>query len=120
MPFLQPYLVTATVVALGLQLAPLAILGMVLPTVGPAFASKTLHPYLHLPKKAAMAAASAPMRLLLKTRYAELMSRLHYGHHKGRGGNFNVLPPVGDLLRGELELPNVRQMLKMKKLEMIY
>lgn len=77
------------------------------------------HPYMHMTRKQAQDEASPLMRWFLKTRYTAMMSRLHYGHHRGRGGNHNLVFGA-DFLFGTLKKPNVRQMLEMKKLDLIY
>ncbi len=59
------------------------------------------------------------MRWFLSTRYAAMMSRLHYGHHRGRGGNFNLVFGA-DALMGALRKPTVKQLVEMKKLDLIY
>ncbi len=47
------------------------------------------------------------------------MSRLHYGHHRGRGGNYNLVFGA-DAIFGALRKPTVKQLLEMKKLGLIY
>lgn len=118
--FLQPYAATAVAVAIGLQLAPAAVMGMTLPLLMAPCTSKYMHPYDHMKRAEALKSAGPFMRWLLQTRYAEMMSRLHYVHHRGGGGNENLLPPLGDIMLGRYRKPNVKQLLEMRDLEMIY
>ena len=53
------------------------------------------------------------MRLLLATRYAEMISRAHWVHHKGGGGNFNLVPGA-DLLFGDFRRPNLDMVFRMR------
>jgi hypothetical protein len=53
------------------------------------------------------------MRLLLRTRYAEWISRSHWIHHKGGGGNYNLVPGA-DVLFGDFRKPNLNMVLRMR------
>lgn len=81
-------------------------------------ASAAFHPYIHLRRSEALAKASPPMRWFLKTRYAENAARAHYGHHLGRGGNFNLVMGA-DFFFGQLRQPNLHQLFKMRQLQVI-
>jgi hypothetical protein len=120
--FAQPYIAAATVaavagVALGFGLTPVGVLSLYAFSVLPPFASKVLHPHLHKPRADALDEASPGMTRLLESRLVELMDKLHFGHHKGRGGNFNLVTPIGDALRQQLRLPTVKELLKMRESE---
>jgi hypothetical protein len=82
-------------------------------------ATGIFHRYMHMSRAKALAEAGPLMRWLLGTRYTAMMSRLHYGHHLGRGGNFNLVFGA-DALFGVLRKPTVRQLLEMKRLELFY
>lgn len=84
------------------------------------FASKYLHPYLHMNRDEALAKAGPFGRWFLKTRYAEMMSRLHYVHHAGVGreGNYNLVFGA-DAVLGELHKPTLREVLAMRRLGLI-
>ena len=117
--FLAPIAPVYTALIMTLGLGPAAIAGMMVPALLYPLASKVMHPYLHMPREEAMKKAGPLMRKFLETRYVEMVSRLHHGHHKGRGGNYNIVPPLGDILLGELKKPNLKQLLRMRELEMI-
>lgn len=117
--YLRPNLAAAAAVVFGFKLAPLAVVGLALPTIAPAYASKLMHPYLHMTKEEALEKAGPLMRLLLSSRYVDLVKMLHYVHHKGGLGNHNIQPPIGDWLRGELQKPTAKHMLKMHDLGML-
>lgn len=117
--YLRTNLIAAGAVVFGFKLAPLAVIGLALPTIAPAYASKLMHPYLHMTKEEAMQKAGPLMRLLLSSRYVDLVKMLHYLHHKGGLGNFNIQPPIGDRLTGELHKPTVHHLLKMNDLKML-
>ena len=117
--FLAPIAPVYVALMWTLGLGPAAIAGMLVPAALYPLASKVMHPYLHMPKEEAMQKAGPLARWLLGTRYVEMVSRLHYGHHKGRGGNFNITAPFGDMLLGELRKPNLKQLLRMRELQMI-
>ena len=102
--------------AMGLPMPFIA--GALIPAILYPSASKYMHPYLHMPREDAMKKAGPLMRILLKTRYAEMISRHHYGHHRGRGGNYNLIPG-GDVVLKQLRKPTLKQMFEMQDLDMI-
>ena len=53
------------------------------------------------------------MRLLLATRYGEWISRSHWIHHKGGGGNYNLVPGA-DVLFSDFRKPNLSMVLRMR------
>ena len=77
-------------------------------------ASKVLHPYLHKSRDRALEQAGPFMGWLLRTRYVEWISRAHWVHHKGGGGNFNLVPGA-DFLFGDLRKPTLRMILRMRE-----
>lgn len=118
--FAQPYVVAATAATItaavaGFDLSTAGVLTMYAFSVLPPFASKLLHPHLHKPRAQALEDASPPMRRLLESRLVELMDKLHFGHHRGRYGNFNLVTPIGDKARTQLKLPTVSELLKMRE-----
>lgn len=117
--YLRPNLVAAAAAIVAFKLSPLAVIGLALPTVAPVFASKVMHPYLHMKTDEAAEKAGPVMRALLKTRYLGLVKMLHYLHHKGGLGNHNIQPPIGDWLTNELQKPNTAKMLEMYDLGML-
>lgn len=82
-------------------------------------ASRNFHQYAHMKREDALATARPLMRWFLTTRYAAMMSRVHFGHHRGRGGNYNFLFGA-DPFFGTLRKPTMRQMLEMRKRGLIY
>jgi hypothetical protein len=91
----------------------LSITALITPSFMYVAASKFLHPYLHKDRTQALEQAGPLTRMLLETRYAEWISRAHWVHHKGGGGNFNLLPGA-DLLFGDLRKPNLGMILRMR------
>jgi hypothetical protein len=55
-------------------------------------ASNYVHPYLHMTRLEAFAAASAPMRWLLRSRYVQHIAQSHYVHHRDASVNHNLIP----------------------------
>ena len=98
---------------LALRLEPLSAVALTMPSLLYVAASKSLHPYLHKSRDEAMASAGPFMRWLLQTRYAEWISRSHWIHHKGGGGNFNLVPGA-DLLFSDFRRPNLNLVLRMR------
>ncbi len=98
-------------VILAAHLSPAAIAGMLIPAAVYPMGSKILHPYMHMPKAEALQKAGPLMKRFLSTRYVAMISRLHYGHHRGRGGNFNLLFG-GDWFLRELKKPAMRDVIK--------
>lgn len=92
---------------------PAGIAALVAPTLLYVAASKSLHRYLHRSPDHAMATAGPLMRWLLRTRYAEWISRCHWIHHKGGGGNYNLVPG-GDLLMLDYGRPDLRTVFRMR------
>lgn len=83
----------ATALSMGLGMGPAAIIAAITPTLLIGGASKIIHPYLHLSKEDALAQSSGFLKWLLQTRYAEVISALHYVHHNGGvGANYNLTP----------------------------
>lgn len=122
MGFALPYLAMATGVALlggalGFYVSAAFIISLFLASILPPFASKLLHPHLHKSRGQALRDASPVMRWLLKSRVVELIDKLHFGHHRGRGGNFNLVMPIGDRVRRQLCLPTVKELLTLRKSE---
>ena len=120
--FAQSYLVAATALlllgaALGLEISAALVIALYGTAILPPFASKYLHPQLHKARSKALGEASPPMRWLLKTRMIELIDKLHFGHHRGHEGNFNLVTPFGDRLRHRLRLPTVKHLLAMRESE---
>src|SRR6185436_8407963 len=76
-------------------------------------ASKILHPYLHKRRDEVMKTSSPLVCFLLRTRYAEWISRSHWIHHKGGGGNFNLVPGA-DFLFGDYRKPNLDLVFRMR------
>ncbi len=97
----------------ALALGPLSAAALVAPSLLYVAASKSLHPFLHKSRDEAMTRAGPLMRRLLETRYAEWISRSHWVHHKGGGGNFN-LTPGADLIFGDYKKPDLRMLFRMR------
>jgi hypothetical protein len=97
---------------------PIAAAGILAPSLLYVSASKYLHPDLHPDRDSAMASARLPMRMFLGGRFAEMTSRLHYGHHAGRGGNYNLVFGA-DALMSLLRKPNLKQILRMRDRRLI-
>ncbi|HTT99182.1 MAG TPA: hypothetical protein VMF58_14120 [Rhizomicrobium sp.] len=76
-------------------------------------ASRNLHPYLHKTRGEIARTAGVCMRFVARTRYAEYISRAHWIHHKGGGGNYNLVPG-GDLLFGDFRKPNLDMVFRMR------
>jgi hypothetical protein len=96
-----------------LGLGVLSALALMTPSLLYVTASKHLHPCLHKSRQEAMARSGPLMRLLLGTRYAEWISRSHWIHHKGGGGNYNLVPGA-DVLFGDFRKPNLNLVLRMR------
>lgn len=101
-----------------LGLSPLAAAVLFAPSLLFPLASRYFHPFVHDRQSEALAEANPFWKWFLQTRYAEMMARLHYGHHKGRGGNYNLIFGA-DWLMGQLRKPNLEQILRMQKEELI-
>jgi hypothetical protein len=97
-----------------LSLDPISGIALITPSFLYLGASKVLHPYLHKSRDKALEQAGPVMRWLLSTRYAEWISRAHWVHHKGGGGNFNLVPG-GDLIFGDLRKPSLSMILRMRE-----
>jgi hypothetical protein len=97
-----------------LALDPIAAAALLAPSLLYVGASAALHPYLHKSRDQALAQAGPLMRWLLSTRYAEWISRAHWVHHKGGGGNFNLVPGA-DLIFGDLRKPTLRMVFRMRE-----
>lgn len=83
----------ATTLSMALGMGSAAIIAAITPTLLIGGASKIIHPYLHLSKEDALAQSSGFLKWLLQTRYAEVISALHYVHHNGGvGANYNLTP----------------------------
>lgn len=98
---------------LALSPGPAGIVALVAPSLLYVAASKSLHRYLHRTPEHALATAGPVMRWLLRTRYAEWISRCHWIHHKGGGGNYNLVPG-GDLLLRDYRRPDLRMVFRMR------
>jgi hypothetical protein len=96
-----------------LRLDLISEIALVAPTLLYVGASKWLHPYLHKDRGIALEQAGPFMRWLLCTRYAEWISRAHWVHHKGGGGNFNLVPGA-DVLFGDVRKPTLGMILRMR------
>ena len=96
---------------LGLEF--LSAVALMTPSLLYVAASKILHPCLHMSREEAMAKSGPFMRLLLRTRYAEWISRSHWIHHKGGGGNYNLVPGA-DILFADFRKPNLTMVLRMR------
>jgi hypothetical protein len=97
----------------ALSPGPAGIAALLAPSLLYVAASKSLHRYLHRRPEHAMASAGPLMRLLLRTRYAEWVSRCHWIHHKGGGGNYNLVPGA-DLLLRKYRRPDLRMVFRMR------
>ena len=96
-----------------LCLEPVSAVALMAPSLLHVAASKILHPYLHKRRDEIMTTSSPFVCLLLRTRYAEWISRSHWIHHKGGGGNFNLVPGA-DLLFGDFRKPNLDLVFRMR------
>jgi hypothetical protein len=96
-----------------LGLGFLSTLALITPSFLYVLASRNLHPCLHKNRERAMAESGPFMRLLLATRYAEWISRSHWIHHKGGGGNYNLVPGA-DVLFSDFRKPNLNMVLRMR------
>jgi hypothetical protein len=76
-------------------------------------ASKILHPCLHKRRDEIIETSGPLVSALLGTRYAEWISRSHWIHHKGGGGNFNLVPGA-DLIFGDIRKPNLDLVFRMR------
>jgi hypothetical protein len=100
---------------------PMATAAMIAPTAAYLALSKCIHPYMHMTRTEVNTSAPRFVRWVLTSRYGEWMSRHHYIHHKGGGGNYNLLHIGigGDSLTGELRNPTLQQVLEMRRLDLI-
>jgi hypothetical protein len=96
-----------------LGLEPVSAVALMAPSLLHVGVSKILHPYLHKRRDEAMKTSSPLVRFLLRTRYAEWISRAHWIHHKGGGGNFNLVPGA-DLAFGDFRKPNLDLVFRMR------
>ncbi|HLQ92282.1 MAG TPA: hypothetical protein VK148_19865 [Xanthobacteraceae bacterium] len=96
-----------------LCLEPISAVALMAPSLLHVCASKYLHPYLHKRRDELMNGAGPVVRFLLGTRYAEWISRLHWIHHKGGGGNYNLIPGA-DFLFGDYRKPNLDLVFRMR------
>ena len=97
----------------GLGLEFLSTVALITPSLLYVVASRNFHPCLHKRREEALARSGPFMRLLLGTRYAEWISRSHWIHHKGGGGNYNLVPGA-DVLFGDFRKPNLNMVLRMR------
>ena len=120
-----PVLVDLGLLSLSALLFALAF-GVILPTAFAAGSALTLslapvfsylvHPYLHMRRSEAMRRAPLPVRLFLRTGYAQAMYRNHYLHHRyGGTSNFNLVLGF-DALRGRMRRPSQADMDEMNRL----
>jgi hypothetical protein len=99
------------ILVLGLE--PVSAVALMAPSLLHVWASKILHPYLHKRRDEVMKTSSPFVCFLLRTRYAEWISRSHWIHHKGGGGNFNLIPGA-DLVFGDFRKPNLDLVFRMQ------
>jgi hypothetical protein len=92
-----------------------ATIAFLIPAAAVPAMSKWVHPYLHMTKEEAMEKAGPVMKHLLQTRYVENISRLHYGHHKGRGGNYGFFAYFADMVFKDYKKTNMKQLVEMRQ-----
>jgi hypothetical protein len=97
----------------NLHLDLISGIGLVAPSTLYVGASKYLHPFLHKSRHRAFDEAGPFTGWLLRTRYAEWISKAHWIHHKGGGGNFNLVPGA-DVLFSDFRKPTLRMVLQMR------
>lgn len=103
----------------ALGLSPVSIAALVAPALLYGAASKFMHPMMHESREKVLADATPFQRWFYNTWYAEMISRLHFGHHRGGiTGNYNLVFGA-DWLFGELFKPSMKQYLQMRKLGLI-
>lgn len=104
-----------------LGFGPIASFAMLSPTAAYIALSKSVHPYMHMSRTEVLQTAPRFIRWILTSRYGEWVSRHHWIHHKGGGGNYNLLHLGigGDSLMGELKNPTLEQIIEMRKLDLI-
>lgn len=102
--------------ALGLD--PLETAALIAPTTLYLSSAKYLHPLMHMPREEALKQSGPFMRWLLNTRYVEMISRQHYMHHKGGGGNYNFVFGA-DWVMNQIRRPQLKHVFAMRRLGMI-
>jgi hypothetical protein len=86
-----------------------------------AFATAYLHPYLHTPAEMIREKSSVAIRLLVGTRYWQLVSRLHYVHHVApTKANFSLFLPGPDWFFNTLKNPDVGTLVRMEQMGIIF
>jgi len=115
--FLSVIAPTQLIVAAAMNFEPVFTLALVISGLAFPFGSGALHPYLHKPRDQALRDANPLMRLFLRSRWAEMLARLHYIHHREHD-NFNLFYG-GDYLLGTLKRPNLKNLVEMQKLGII-
>lgn len=94
-----------------------ALIGAVMPIMIYPLMSKVIHPYLHKPYSKALRQAPPPLSWILRSKYLQFVWRHHWIHHQvSPRCNFNLLPPIGDALRGKLRLPTTKDLEQMRSL----
>lgn len=102
-----------TIILITLEMTPLMLMGLITPAALHVMASKYLHPYLHETRVEAMEQAPNELaRILLDTRYARMISRYHFVHHKNPEVNFNLVW-LADLMMGTIRTPNFDHIIEM-------
>jgi hypothetical protein len=92
---------------------PVSAVALMAPSLLHVGASRILHPCLHKRRDEIIGTSGPLVSALLKTRYAEWISRSHWIHHKGGGGNFNLVPGA-DLILGDIRKPNLDLVFRMR------
>lgn len=97
-------------------------LALMAPTAAYIGLSKVVHPYVHMTRTEMKAKAPLLVRWFLTSRYGEWMSRHHWIHHNGGGGNYNLLHLGhlgGDAMLGELRSPNLEALFRMREEDLV-
>ena len=98
---------------------PLFAAGFLLAAVGGEYVSKEYHRYTHKPAKTALAEASLPMKMFLKTDLSRFNVRSHFAHHQDPSVNFNLLPGA-DWVRGTYQKATVAQEEELRRLKVLW
>jgi hypothetical protein len=101
---------------------PIATMSMIAPTAAYIALSHSIHPYMHMSREEVVKNAPRFVRWIMTSKYGEWVNRHHWIHHKGGGGNYNLLHiggVGGDSLNGELRNPTLEQVLEMRRLDLI-
>lgn len=97
-------------------------LALMAPTAAYIGLSKVVHPYVHMTRTEMKAKAPLLVRWFLTSRYGEWMSRHHWIHHNGGGGNYNLLHLGnlgGDAMLGDLRSPNLETLFRMREEDLV-